>query len=1151
MSTAPPVVPKQLRSQEPTAYDEDKYGSVLSWSRNCVLIHGRPVYIVSAEFHYFRVPDRERWKPLLIQIKGAGFNAVRLYFHWGYHSPAEGTYNWRGNRDIDYLLALCAELELFVISAPGPYICAEVQAGGFPIWLVAKRHLRIRHMKLPQVGLIKEWDEEFHNHCVDYMRQIMPILVKYERTNNKNGPIIAMQIENELREKQFLGIGGLDQELRLIAELARELGSTVPFFHNDDSPIGSWSSGRPGKGDVPTGYRTDWYGFDLYFTFPPGDKSGDKSSLQVGMVELCGVSACINICGLGGVGIGGSDTKGMSCLYHKNLKHAPPPALGWVKDKQMPPATDKLEANFAKMGGSSHNCPVVCAENQVGWINQWGRMRTYDDVYNFFGPDFSATLLASLASQGVCIVNHYMTYGGTNHGSIGDTEVYSSYDYSAFIREFGMLSERGRRLRNVSYFVRTFASSGLLVSKVLDAGRSVKSAFSRVKATLPGALINVREALHWSNMSRHSGQAPMYAFLRNLTTKESKRFTLLVDDVVVPVFLPVSQAMIAPLYHPLPKSGWTLFACTVPVVCRHHYAGGELWVIRAREAEKGRMIFKVGDGADGERHGIEAKWARLHTINGAEPTEGTVKASDQDEGAATPFLKAPIEELPLSEFDMLGDSQAPIAVRASTESLGLCFTMAFSGDSTSVVSISDGKDAAPFMRILCLEDRDADTFTADLSKEDPYHSPDSSSKGTFAAAWGVSEMTFTPAQTLEVQHGPGHAESAIYMIREENEDIVPEQFTLMKESIQKVMPNLFIHSLSKEAVPTALRHGVEKGDPLDKNYEMAVEDWQARTLDWVEDVEWKSIQYPQRDPLDHLMTSGHVAYRLRFRTSAKSASIVLNIRHVAMVWCNGKTVGRQVCYSHNAMSAGSMHAVDLHHAGKKRYSLSSAMRQRAEGRDYDEVIILVFSCGQSRSPFLLNDVRNKRGLLSAKIKCRGRVTEAQWYIAGVDVTRTDDAFGSSGLPFENDANDLTYNAGFSAVSQMDIKADSGVTFFRGTFKVPSNSVLDGTVAYPLRLKVSSAPGVVAMLWVNGLLIGRYIADLGPQSDFYVPQGLIKECKKNLLCIAAYGDVDSTLSVTIKPWVIEPISGNIDDNNGEVFARRLISFSLTSEKRLLT
>lgn len=1153
-----PIVSPSLRASETTAYDSAKYGSKVDWTKTSILIDGRPVCIISAEFHYFRVPDRERWRPLLRALKGAGFNAVRLYFHWGYHSPAPGIYNFRGNRDIDLLLRICTELQLFVIAAPGPYICAEVQAGGFPIWLVAQRHLRVRHLTRPPIGLKKEFDHRFHGHCVDYLKQIIPIIAKHERTQKADGCVIALQIENELREQIAFGIGGLDDEIRLLAQVVRDAGSSVPFFHNDDAPIGSWSSGtqkrsllRMGKKGGPAFYRTDMYGFDLYFTFPPGDKSGDRSSLQVGMIELCGVSSCINLCGFGGVGVGGSDTECISCLYHQGLKSAPPPQTGWAKAGQMPPATDNLEKTFSKIGGSAENCPVICAETQVGWINQWGRLRGYDEIYDFFGPDFSATLQTSLIAQGVNVINHYMAYGGTNHGSLGDAEVYTSYDYSAFIREFGHLSGRGRNLRHVSLFCRSFAQIGLANTEQLkEAGGGSKSrAFSRVKATLPGALLAVREVV-FSNRAplRANAQAPMFAFLRNLSGESSGLFNLFVDDVVVPAYVPVNQAAIMPLYHDL-SQGWCIFASTVQIICREAYAGSELWVLRVREAEKGRIIFRLDPSQQTTGHGLVADWSFLD--EGADdPLSGSVRASDSDEGAATSFLRAPLEELPHSAFDMFGDSRAPVALRASTEPVGLCFSTGFSGKGDAAVAVSLPGADRPLIRFICLSDEYADTFTADVAVDDPYV-PLPAEETKFSAAWGVSQLSFCPDHTLEMGHSTAVREKAVYLLRDSDDEYIPEQFMPVSSvAVQKLLPSLVAHLIPSNALKVALQHGVDRGNPLDKAYELPVDGWTCRLLDWKKDTKWKPIEYKERDPLDHHMTSGHVAYRLRFKaTDTGKAHITINVRHTAAVWCNGRIIGRQVCYSHNACSAGSMHAVDLSHSGKKKHRLSAGMQNSSEvegNGGFHEVIILVFSCGQSRSPFLLNDVRNKRGLLSAKLRARG-VTEKQWSIAGVDVTRGEDAYGSSGLPFEDDANDFSFDSGFTPVGSLAIAANAGVNYFRSTFRTPSNAIMGGSVRYPLRIKVVSAPGVVAMLWVNGLLIGRYVADLGPQTDFYVPEGLIKECKKNGVVVAAYGDIDSTLSIQILPWVVCPHSGNIDEANGEVFALRTANFRLTREK----
>ena len=44
--------------------------------------------------------------------------------------------------------------------------------------------------------------------------------------------------------------------MEFLAQYAREFGSTVPTFHNDGWPAGSWNSGRNDK------FGVDLYGFD-------------------------------------------------------------------------------------------------------------------------------------------------------------------------------------------------------------------------------------------------------------------------------------------------------------------------------------------------------------------------------------------------------------------------------------------------------------------------------------------------------------------------------------------------------------------------------------------------------------------------------------------------------------------------------------------------------------------------------------------------------------------------------------------------------------------------------------------------------------------------------------------------------------------------
>lgn len=1068
-------------------------------------------------------------------------------------------YNFRGNRDIEYIFKLCVQLGLYVIVAPGPYICAEVQAGGFPIWLIAKRELRVRHLTMPPLGMFKKWDQSWHDYCADYMRDIVQMLVKWELTTNPKGCIIAMQIENELREKPTLGIGGHDDEIRLLCNVAREAGSTVPFFHNDDNPLGSWSAGgdyrslsRAGAKTGKKAYRTDLYGFDLYFTFPPGDRSGDLSSMQVGMLEAGGVSACLNCCGIGGTGIGGSDTPCLSCLYDSGRKHAPPPSLGWANANQMESSVDVLGDMMYKFNGSARYAPVIVAEAQVGWINQWGRMRSYDDIYNFFGDDFSAALQNSLMAQGVTIVNHYTAYGGTNHGTVGDTEVYSSYDYSAFIREYGLLSRRGRVLRQSILFARSFANVGFSNNMLSERCNPRKSkSLAAVKTTVPSALLAVRDAVPLdSNPSSRSSKYRSYAFLRNLR-EDVMRFSLIVDGLVLPCRLMKCESSVVPLYHELKQCDLSIFACTVPVICRASHDKCELWVLRVRSEEVGRLILNRGEKNNNDRSALRVKWTNLNEKQdslSSMSSVGDILVSHQDQGAATSLFSAPLEELSLANHGSLAEDGSTIGVRASTEEPGRCFCFSFStGEATAVAvyDVNDDGSEVPVLRILCLTDSDADTFTASLPGNDCH--PENKVKH-FSAAWGVSNLTFLPDGTLDVGMTPQDDGATLYAIQDSDQDVAPEQFQHGNQNALSIIPGIWTHNVERGIFQSVLNQGIETGDVLSNDFSIPIEKWTRRKVDWNENVQWKEISYNDRDPLDHLMTSGHVTYRILFKCSKKRGSVVLNVRHSAVVWCNGKTVGSQICFSHNVMSAGAMHGIDLSKSGKMRHNLSDGLEVGPNENGFHEIIILVLSMGQSRSPFLLNDVRNKRGLLSARLSKTMNATDVKLEIAGVDVTRTDDAYGWCGLHIEEEANTQTFENGFEPVKEVGaLIADEGIVFYRGTFKVAANSVVGGSFRYPLRLKVKSGAGVRAFVWVNTLFMGRYVEQLGPQTEFYIPEGLIKECKGNSIVIAVYGSVDTSVSFQLLPWVVDPSSGNCDDANGSVYALRKASFNMIALK----
>lgn len=85
--------------------------NIVTFDRNGYHIDGKPVWIASGEFQYFRM-TRADWAPRLLQLKLAGFNAVSVYFPWNYHEVAEGVWDFSGDKDAEAFLKTAAETGL-------------------------------------------------------------------------------------------------------------------------------------------------------------------------------------------------------------------------------------------------------------------------------------------------------------------------------------------------------------------------------------------------------------------------------------------------------------------------------------------------------------------------------------------------------------------------------------------------------------------------------------------------------------------------------------------------------------------------------------------------------------------------------------------------------------------------------------------------------------------------------------------------------------------------------------------------------------------------------------------------------------------------------------------------------------------------------
>lgn len=201
--------------------------SIIDYDRNGFIINGKHEFLIGGEFHYFRVPA-DLWEDRLKKMKATGANLISVYIAWNMHEPEEGKQIWDGDYDLDRFLTLCEKYGFYVLIKPGPYICAELDFGGHPDWLikkVANGEFRIRMLDEKYLELCKYW----YKSCA---KQINHHLI----TNG--GTIIAAQVENEYDHLMEYGEEPISTEdaikyFMFLKDTMEEYGINVPKFANE------------------------------------------------------------------------------------------------------------------------------------------------------------------------------------------------------------------------------------------------------------------------------------------------------------------------------------------------------------------------------------------------------------------------------------------------------------------------------------------------------------------------------------------------------------------------------------------------------------------------------------------------------------------------------------------------------------------------------------------------------------------------------------------------------------------------------------------------------------------------------------------------------------------------------------------------------
>lgn len=171
--------------------------SRLEFDRIGFKIDGRDRFLVSGEFHYFRVPA-EDWKRRMELFKAAGGNCIATYVPWLIHEPEEGNILFGDvpNRDLVRFLETAREVGLGVVLRPGPYQYSELINSGLPTWLM-ENYPELWAYDLRGNYINEQSVSYLHPHFLEKARRYFRAFADVVRPY-MGDPVAMLQTDNEL-----------------------------------------------------------------------------------------------------------------------------------------------------------------------------------------------------------------------------------------------------------------------------------------------------------------------------------------------------------------------------------------------------------------------------------------------------------------------------------------------------------------------------------------------------------------------------------------------------------------------------------------------------------------------------------------------------------------------------------------------------------------------------------------------------------------------------------------------------------------------------------------------------------------------------------------------------------------------------------------
>ena len=469
------------------------------------LLNGKPFFVYSGEIHYFRIP-RDKWVDRLRKAKETGLNTISTYIPWNWHEFQKGEFDFSGKtspqRDLLYFIKLVKNAGFFLIARIGPTSNAEIKGEGTPLWFLENyQEARAKNQKganTPHEAMISYMHPVLQAHISKWYAKILPIV--YKNTLRKGGPIIMVQLDNEIGMMNWvMNCPDYNESTtRMYGKYLEELykGDLSALNERYYTNHANFSEIPQPKGDVDEEGVIrcwDWVHFhrDFYARYYQTlARRAQNGKINLPLIANIQMFWDYNICARANQGL-------MTMMQFRDfIRFTPHIIFGGAYQMRNLNFENFHDAILMTEGInmiSDKVAPKVCMETQVGGMND--RPRIYPSDINL--------LFRYAIGHGLNGLNAYMFCGGVNPLGFGFRGTYN--EWQAPVDSRGRRTSRIKPLEDVGEFLKTFGKKIADTKKNYDFAVGLYSPYyetSYLKGSIIEQMMVARDKFFFDGIAR-------------------------------------------------------------------------------------------------------------------------------------------------------------------------------------------------------------------------------------------------------------------------------------------------------------------------------------------------------------------------------------------------------------------------------------------------------------------------------------------------------------------------------------------------------------------------------------------------------------------------------------------------------------------------